>query len=417
MTDIGSNNSVIAFHGASKSYVTVNRPLKNLWHALTSRGGPQVGVPTYTALHPLDLTIQEGEVVGLVGLNGAGKSTLLQLVAQTISPTEGQIEVNGSVGAILELGAGFNPEFTGRENAELAMLIANTPTSEYGRIIEEVISFADIGQFIDQPIKTYSSGMLMRLAFAVATCQTPKILIVDEALSVGDGAFARKSFDRIMKLRENQTTILFCSHSLFQIEALCSRVLWLHQGRQMAWGPTKEVLAQYDAFLLSGGVAKNSVNSATSTLSGVATEHASLKGTARFSKIHYTNEKGDSTSPLSLKSEHSTLRIRLAFASDPALPAPSVGLTIKGSDGNIVTSTATFMDQVTVTRDAKGYAEVELVIPAVPLLKGAYGVDVYLMCEKGIFIYDSAAQVLELTVEQDSLVQGKFAIPHKWRPL
>jgi lipopolysaccharide transport system ATP-binding protein len=148
MTNTGSNKSVIAFHGASKSYVTVNRPLKNLWHALTSRGGPQVGVPTYTALQPLNLSIQAGEVVGLVGLNGAGKSTLLQLVAKTISPTAGQIEVNGSVGAILELGAGFNPEFTGREKAELAMLIANTPTSEYGRIIEEVISFADIGQFL-----------------------------------------------------------------------------------------------------------------------------------------------------------------------------------------------------------------------------------------------------------------------------
>lgn len=417
MTDIGSSNSVIAFHGASKSYVTVNRPLKNLWHALTSRGGPQVGAPTYTALQPLNLTIHAGEVVGLVGLNGAGKSTLLQLVAKTISPTEGRIDVNGSVGAILELGAGFNPEFTGRENAELAMMIANTPTSEIARVIEEVITFADIGQFIDQPIKTYSSGMLMRLAFAVATCQTPKILIVDEALSVGDGAFARKSFDRIMKLRDSQTTILFCSHSLFQIEALCSRVLWLHQGRQMAWGPAKEVLAQYDAFLLSGGVVKSPVNSVAPALSGVAIEPHTLEGTARFTKINYTNEKGDSTSPLLLKSEHSTLRVRLAFASDPKLPPPSVGLTIKGSDGNIVTSTATFMDGVTVARDAQGYAEVELVVPAMPLLKGAYGVDVYLMCERGVFIYDSAAQVFELTVEQDSLVQGKFAIPHTWTPL
>ena len=237
----GSSHPVITFHGVSKRYATVNRPLDNLWHALRGRGGAQVGVPSYTALQPLNITIYAGEVVGLVGFNGAGKSTLLQLVAKTLLPTEGQVEVNGSIGAILELGAGFNPELTGRENAELALMIANTPTAENPQIIEEVISFADIGKFIDQPIKTYSSGMLMRLAFAVATCQTPKILIVDEALSVGDGAFAKKSFDRIMKLRENQTTILFCSHSLFQIEALCSRVLWLHQGHQMAWGPAKEV--------------------------------------------------------------------------------------------------------------------------------------------------------------------------------
>jgi len=413
----GSSHPVITFHGVSKRYATVNRPLDNLWHALRGRGGAQVGVPSYTALQPLNITIYAGEVVGLVGFNGAGKSTLLQLVAKTLLPTEGQVEVNGSIGAILELGAGFNPELTGRENAELALMIANTPTAENPQIIEEVISFADIGQFIDQPIKTYSSGMLMRLAFAVATCQTPKILIVDEALSVGDGAFARKSFDRIMKLRENQTTILFCSHSLFQIEALCSRVLWLHQGHQMAWGPAKEVLVKYDAFLLSGGVIPSPTHSQAAELLGAEVETQSPQGTARFTKVNYTNEKGDSTSPLTMKSQHSTLSIRLAFASDPELPAPSVALTIKGSDGNIVTTTATFMDGVIVGRDAKGHGLVELVVPTVPLLKGKYGVDVYLMCEKGIFIYDSAAQVLEMTVVQDGLEQGKFVIPHTWTPL
>ena len=417
MTESSSSKPVITFEGASKSYVTVNRPLKNLWHALRSGGGPQVGAPSYTALHPLNLTINAGEVVGLVGLNGAGKSTLLQLVAQTIAPTEGVVNVEGNIGAILELGAGFNPEFTGRENAELALMIANTPTSDIAQIIEEVIAFADIGQFIDQPIKTYSSGMLMRLAFAVSTCKTPKILIVDEALSVGDGAFARKSFDRIMKLREKQTTILFCSHSLFQIEALCNRVLWLHQGHKMAWGPTKEVLAQYDSFLLAGGVVKSEQTIQTSASFESEGETLTLQGTARFTKIHYTNEKGEASSPLRLKSEHSTVQIRLAFASDPALPPPTIGLTIKGSDGHIVTSTATFMDGVLIPRKSNGYGEVELTIPDIPLLKGAYAVDVYLMCEKGIFIYDSAAQVLELAIEQDSLVQGKFAIPHTWTPL
>lgn len=417
MKDIGPKASVIEFLNVSKSYVTANRPLSNLWHALKGRGGVLAGAPSYTALHSLSLTINAGEVVGLVGLNGAGKSTLLHLVAKTISPTQGKIDVNGSVGAILELGAGFNPEFTGRENAELALMIANTPATDKVQIIDEVIAFADIGAFIDQPIKTYSSGMLMRLAFAVATCQTPKILIVDEALSVGDGAFARKSFDRIMRLREDQTTILFCSHSLFQVEALCSRVLWLHQGRQMAWGPTKEVLAQYDAFLLSGGVAKSAKPTGERELAVSGADLPPLEGTARFTNIQYSNERGDCTSPLSLKSELSTLQIRLTFASDPALPAPSVGLTIKSSDGNILTSTATFMDRVIITRDTKGFAQVELTLPAIPLLKGAYGVDVYLMCEKGIFIYDSASQVLELSVEQDSLVQGKFAIPHTWTPL
>ena len=407
-------NTAIELRGVSKTYITVSQPLRSLLNALRGRKAAQLGVPTYTALQPLDLSIQEGEVVGLVGLNGAGKSTLLQLVAQTISPTQGEVIVDGSIGAILELGAGFNPEFTGRENVKLALIISNTAPSSIDPLVEEAIEFADIGQFIGHPVKTYSSGMLMRLAFAVATCKSPKVLIVDEALSVGDGGFARKSFDRIMKLRDKQTTILFCSHSLFQVEALCSRVLWLHQGRKMAWGPAKSVLAEYDSFLQSGGVVQSERVKSADTGLNIQSDIPPLEGTARFTKIRYSNEKSENSSPLRVTSEQSTVHIQLSFISDHKLPSPSVGLTIKSSEGHVITSTATFMDGVTILRESNGNGQVNLTMPQIPLLKGSYGVDVYLMCEKGIFIYDSAAQALELEVEQRGLAQGKFVIPHTW---
>lgn len=416
MNTESSPQVVIELGCLCKRYAMTSRPLHNLWRALKGMGTAHDNNAIHTALHPLDLTIHQGEVVGIVGLNGAGKSTLLQLVAKTIKPSEGSIKVEGKVGAILELGAGFNPEFTGRENARMALAISNTSPDSISTIMNEVIEFADIGVFIDQPIKTYSSGMLMRLAFAVATSQQPEVLIVDEALSVGDGGFARKSFDRIMRLKESKTTILFCSHSLFQIEALCNKVLWLHEGKKMAWGAAKEVLIQYDTFLLTGQIKPIETNQSPLLSAELKNgqDLASSPGTARFLRIHFRNEKNENTAPLNLISETSSFYLKFEYASDPKLATPTIALTLKSADGQILTSSATFMDRVTLARNDEGFGTAEFSIPNIPLLKGSYFLDIYLMCEKGIFIYDSAAQVLQLNVEQESLVQGRFILPHKW---
>ena len=186
--------------------------------------------------------------MGILGRNGAGKSTLLQLIAKTLSPTSGSIEVHGRVAALLELGAGFNIDFTGRENVFLSGAILGLNQKEMESRFDEVAAFADIGDFIEQPVKTYSSGMMMRLAFAVNTCVDPDILIVDEALSVGDAPFQSKCFRRLRQLIDEGVSLLFVSHDLGTVRSICSRALWLKDGRTEMWGEAKDVAKAYERF-------------------------------------------------------------------------------------------------------------------------------------------------------------------------
>jgi lipopolysaccharide transport system ATP-binding protein len=202
----------------------------------------------FFALQDVSFEVRRGEAVGIVGRNGAGKSTLLQLIAGTLQPTSGTIAVRGRVAALLELGAGFNPEFTGRENVFLSGAVLGLRRAEMEERFDAVAAFADIGDFIDQPVKTYSSGMMMRLAFAVNTCVDPEILIVDEALSVGDAPFQAKCFRRLRQLIDGGVSLLFVSHDLGTVRSICSRALWLKQGRSEMWGEAKEVAREYEKF-------------------------------------------------------------------------------------------------------------------------------------------------------------------------
>ncbi|MBX3736342.1 MAG: ABC transporter ATP-binding protein [Candidatus Didemnitutus sp.] len=202
----------------------------------------------FYALHDVSFELRRGEAIGIVGRNGAGKSTLLQLIAGTLQPSAGEIQVRGRVAALLELGAGFNPDFTGRENVFLSGAVLGLSKAEMEKRFDSVAAFADIGEFIEQPVKTYSSGMMMRLAFAVNTCVDPEILIVDEALSVGDAPFQAKCFRRLRQLIENGVSLLFVSHDLGTVRSICSRALWLKNGRAEMWGEAKEVAKAYEKF-------------------------------------------------------------------------------------------------------------------------------------------------------------------------
>lgn len=199
----------------------------------------------FYALQDVSLQVAGGETVGIVGRNGSGKSTLLQLVAGILTPSAGQVRVRGRVAALLELGAGFTPEFTGRENLELNASILGLSPEEIAARTPEIIAFADIGAFIDQPVRTYSSGMFVRLAFAVAINVEADVLIVDEALSVGDEAFQRKCFARIRRFQETGGTLIFVSHSPAMVAELCHRAVLLDQGELLLSGSPKEALAQY----------------------------------------------------------------------------------------------------------------------------------------------------------------------------
>jgi lipopolysaccharide transport system ATP-binding protein len=202
----------------------------------------------FYALRGVNISIKKGETVGIIGKNGSGKSTVLKLIAGTLQPTRGRVQVVGRVAAMLELAAGFEPDFTGRENVFLSAAILGLKRTETDERLPGILEFADIGAFIDQPIKTYSSGMLVRLAFAVHTAIEPEILIIDEALSVGDETFRRKCFARLDELRDKGTTILFVSHDLNSVVNLTQRALFLHEGELVMEGKPQDVVQQYQRY-------------------------------------------------------------------------------------------------------------------------------------------------------------------------
>lgn len=203
----------------------------------------------YWALHNVSFEVPRGTAVGIVGRNGAGKSTLLQIIAGTLSPTVGSADVRGRVSALLELGSGFNPEFTGRENVYLNAAILGIPRSQMRDRFDEIAAFADIGEYIDQPVKTYSSGMYARLAFSVAISVDPAILIVDEILAVGDMGFQQKCLGRLRQMREQGLTLLFVSHAPDAIKSVCEKALFLQDGQMVFFGSADEAVERYLAYI------------------------------------------------------------------------------------------------------------------------------------------------------------------------
>lgn len=244
-----SFENAISIHNVSKCYEMYDNPKYRLYQMLSF--GRRNFFKEFWALKNISFDVKRGETLGILGRNGSGKSTLLQIIAGTLNPTSGSVIVNGKLAALLELGAGFNPEFTGRENVYLSGTILGFTHSEMEKNFSEIEAFADIGAHIDQPIKTYSSGMYVRLAFAVQACIKPDVLIVDEALSVGDEKFQRKCFDYIESLRQNGCSIIIVTHSTSTVEKFCQRAVLINKGNLEAVGSAKEIIDQYHALLYS----------------------------------------------------------------------------------------------------------------------------------------------------------------------
>ncbi|MCI0344366.1 MAG: ABC transporter ATP-binding protein, partial [Chloroflexi bacterium] len=221
------SDTVVTVHGLSKRYRVYATPWDRLWEALTRR-------PRHRDFHALDdvgFTLERGEGLAVIGENGAGKSTLLKILAGITAPTAGRLEVRGKIASILELGSGFHPEFTGRQNIVLNAAMLGLSEAEVKARMPEIVGFSELGEFIDQPVKCYSTGMAMRLGFSIATQVDPEVLIIDEALSVGDGYFQKKCMDRLQRYVEEGGTLLFCSHAMYYVSAFCRRAMWLKQGR------------------------------------------------------------------------------------------------------------------------------------------------------------------------------------------
>lgn len=406
-----SSELAIEARGLGKRYALFDHPSDRLKQLLWGRW--RSWGREFWALQDVSFEIPRGEVVGLVGRNGAGKSTLLQMLCGTLAPTTGTLAVRGRVAALLELGAGFNPDFSGIENVYMNAAILGLSRAQVDERLDAILAFAEIGRFAQQPVKTYSSGMFVRLAFAVATSVEPDILVIDEALSVGDGAFARKSFDRIMALKEGGATILFCSHAMYHVQALCSKALWLENGRMRMWDEAARVTTAYETALV---METTQAQPAQAPVEAAPTDQVAVaapEGSARITRIEALAD-GVAGRELAIHSGATDLEIRIAFASDPKLPCPTAAIGVQHASGVVATSAGSVLTGAPFERGPDGSGVAVLRIPAVPLLQGDYHVTVILACERGLHPYEIVEQAIRLRVVQSHLLQGLVTMPHAW---
>lgn len=250
------HDSQVVLEGVSKRYNIYDRPVDRLKEILWRNR--KCYHREFWSLRDFSYNFKR-KTTAIIGPNGSGKSTLLQIIAGVLQPTVGNVTRNGLVTAILELGAGFQPEYTGRENVMLNGMILGIPPEEMRQRVEEIAAFAEIGDFFDQPIKTYSSGMVVRLAFACATAVNPDILLIDEALAVGDGQFERKCVYRIVDLQSEPRTIIFVSHNMYVVRDWCQEAIFLHNGKIVASGEVNSVVDVYEEFMASGQSAERKI--------------------------------------------------------------------------------------------------------------------------------------------------------------
>lgn len=417
-----SSDAILRFADAGKTYPPQRTPLRQLWSHLRGHGRDSLG--GYTALQSTNFEVFPGQSLGIVGLNGAGKSTLLQLAAGTLTPSHGQVQAGGRIAALLELGSGFNPEASGRENIYLYAATMGMSHAQVEQRLEGIVEFSGLRDALDMPVKTYSSGMQVRLAFSVATSVDPDILIVDEALSVGDGVFAKRSFDRVMQLRERGTALLLCSHALFHIDLFCERTLWLDRGSIRAFGPTSEVLPLYQEFLdgLNGGASApmpQALAAADGPQAGAALPEAlpdmEVARRPELARLVRAEVQLDGVASKELRghSLQSSLEVDVHLQVSEEEPHPRAALVISSDTGKIIGST--FCDAGAVrAHDAQGNASIRFTLEQLPLNKGRYRVGIYLLSADGRFVYEWQDPFAHIELQSSSVHQGAWLMPGDW---
>ena len=323
------------------SLLTVNNLGKayRVYASEFQRIGRWFGIPTkpseeHWVLKHISFSIKAGEAIGIVGQNGAGKSTLLKMITGTLQPTEGNVHVNGRIAAILELGMGFTSDLTGRQNVFHAAGLMGFSAEKISEVIDEIEAFAEIGEYFDEPVRTYSSGMQMRVAFAVATAIRPEILIVDEALSVGDSYFQHKSFDRIREFQAQGTTLLIVSHDRGSIQALCNRAILLEKGTVIKDGKPEEVMDFYNALIAE----KENATVQLRELVDGSIQTRSGSGEASIASVTLHNAAGD---PIEYISVGENVSLRISTQINSPIPELVVGYLIKDRLGQPVFGTNT----------------------------------------------------------------------------
>ncbi len=333
-------------------YAKAQRTIKDVF---VSRG--RSGVREVQALHDVSLSVEPGDAVGLVGRNGSGKTTLLRVISGIIKPTSGRLEAGGRIASLLELGAGFHPDFTGRENVYLNGSIHGLSRARVREVMDEIVAFAELEQFIDLPVRTYSSGMFMRLGFSVAAHIQSDVLLLDEVFAVGDELFQRKCFGKIAEFKNRGGTILFVSHDAQAVERLCDRAVLLRQGEVAFDGETREAIAAYRRLL--------SADANPDELEAGLKEWGS--GEARIVTAQLLDDEGDERVQLAA-GESAT--VRLVVAVDPGVAAPRVSLELR-DDGGLVLGTVT-QDTSALGWNGGGERELRFRLPRLPLADGRF---------------------------------------------
>lgn len=354
-----------------------------------------------------DVTFQApmGSTFGLIGENGSGKSTLLQLLAGTLTPTSGVVRVRGRVSAILELGAGFNPDFTGRENVLMTGAIMGIGRREMAERFKDVIAFAEIGDFIDRPLRMYSTGMYLRLAFAVATTVDPDVLIIDEALAVGDEYFQKRCIDRIEEFRKAGKTIVFCSHNSYQLRVICEQAIWLRAGRVAMMGDTLKVVTEYESYL-RGRIAERC---AEPPVSKPAVEQDRPRQAPWITDISLIVNGQTGTRHEAQTGDD--LCIAVAYEVPMPPTAVHVGVRIFRNDGIVCYGIGTHLDGLTPPPTS---GSVILRFPSIQLLAGEYYMSVHLLDETGLHHYEERRRACSFRVYQPFIAIGLCQLRHEW---
>ncbi len=364
----------------------------------------------FWALKEVSFEIGEGEAFGIIGDNGAGKSTLLKILTGTAFPTMGEAVVKGKVSALLELGAGFHPEFTGLENIYFNGALMGLGREDVKSRDQDIIDFSGLQEFIDKPVKTYSSGMFLRLGFAVATGFTPDVLIIDEALAVGDQRFQKKCTDRILNFKQAGKTILFCSHNLYQVRNLCDRALWLDRGRPQALGPAAEIVDLYTDHLR-----EDQRETSGEEVAGFSMVRKKDGGgrVCWIEEVRLLDEGGQPRHEFA-SGETLQLEVRAHFNSD-FHGTPGVAVALVRNDDLCLYATSSTMDGIKL-KDAGGETFcAKMILPKIPLLSGRYHFNVVTTDQDNMQAYDIRERLESFTVRHSGNEVGITRFHHEWR--
>jgi lipopolysaccharide transport system ATP-binding protein len=355
-------------------------------------------VPHFRALDDVSLEVMRGQSVGVIGENGAGKSTLLKIIAGVVRPTAGTVSVNGRVGALLELGSGFHPEYTGRENIHLSSALMGLSRRDTQANLQRIVDFADIGEHIDEPVKHYSSGMVVRLGFAVATVMSPELLITDEVLAVGDESFQKKCVAWLERFLAAGGTLLLCSHSMYHIQTLCSRAVWIHHGRVRMEGPSFDVTREYLTYHQERTAADRKA----------AAAHAANAGMMRLEDAWL--ERPDGTRVSTIRRGETLVLQATAFEPDDRPPVLLFGVV--RVDGTAVYGSHSNESGFVPGRLERTRFAWAVRFERLALLPGKYLMRVHVLDPEGLRLYDSVER--EFVVTGETRDYGVVELTHRW---